>query len=193
MKRRYHFPFFDRRPSSLPKGERFPKLILKVAQQCEMAVVVVSKEYFTSKWPMIELNTFVQTRLMQEEQKLSTKLKILPLFYGLSVVEFGSKKRKTQWHRKWKDLAKKDSQIDVNEWKESLKVLGSFNGIEYHPNKKALEVFQEEIVNQICKEVVLDVKWDDSHVQGGSNICQVLYLHLKLGYMFLIAVRIILV
>ena len=54
LERHYHFPFFDRRPSCLPKGDRFPELILKAPQQCEMAVVVVSKDYFTSKWPMIE-------------------------------------------------------------------------------------------------------------------------------------------
>jgi hypothetical protein len=46
-----HFPFFDKRPSSLPKGKRFAKLILKAAQQCQMAVVVLSEDYVTSKWP----------------------------------------------------------------------------------------------------------------------------------------------
>ena len=57
---RGHSPFFDKLPSSLPKGERFAELILEAAKQCEMAVVVVSEEYFTSRWPMIELHSFAE-------------------------------------------------------------------------------------------------------------------------------------
>ena len=71
----YHFAFFDERDSSLPKGERFPELILRAAGQCRMAVVVVSEEYFVSKWPMIELHAFVQARL-----RSNPDLKILPVF-----------------------------------------------------------------------------------------------------------------
>lgn len=78
----YRFPFIDRRISSLRKSERFAESILKAARQCEIGVVIVSEEYFMSKLPMIELDAFVQTRLMQEEGKLITKLKILPYFMG---------------------------------------------------------------------------------------------------------------
>ena len=42
----YHFPFFDRRKFSLPKGEKFLELILKATQKCQMAVMVVLEEYF---------------------------------------------------------------------------------------------------------------------------------------------------
>lgn len=98
-----------------------------------MGVIVVSEEYFLSKWPMIELDAFVQTWLTQKEQNLNTKLKILPLFYGLSLLEFGKEDRRATWYSRWEDLAKKDERININRWKRSLRVLASFNGIEYYP------------------------------------------------------------
>ena len=107
LKNSHSFPFFDKCPSSIPKDERFPQLILKAAQHCKMAVVVVSEEYFTSKWPMIELNTFLQEKL-----ESNPKLKILPLFFGMSVSEFHNISRKTQWFSEWEKWAKNDIQID---------------------------------------------------------------------------------
>ncbi|KAG0623537.1 hypothetical protein M758_3G181400 [Ceratodon purpureus] len=167
LEKRYYFPFFDKRPSSLPKGERFPELILNAARQCEMAVIVISEEYFMSKWPMIELNTFVQTRL-----EVNLKLKILPLFYKLLVDEFHNEKRREQWFGVWEDWAKVDERIKVDEWKKSLKILASFNGIECAGDLRAIEAYRENIVSNICTQVSPEIQWDDSHVQGRSNLCQ---------------------
>lgn len=69
-------PFFDQRNKSLPKGEEFPVRIFNAARKCVVAVVILSKEYVTSKWPMLELLTFV------EAQKFTNPdLKLLPVFY----------------------------------------------------------------------------------------------------------------
>ena len=58
-----HFPFFDKRPDSLPKGKEFPSLLFKAARQCWVAILVLPEEFFTrSKWPMVELNEFVQAQ-----------------------------------------------------------------------------------------------------------------------------------
>ncbi|KAG0611358.1 hypothetical protein M758_7G135500 [Ceratodon purpureus] len=167
LERRHHFPFFDRRASSLPKGERFPELILKAAQQCKMAVVVISEDYFASKWPMIELNAFVQAR-----SRSNTRLKILPLFYKLSVLEFGNEERRAQWFKKWEGWAQADVRININEWKEALKVLASFNGIEYNPILGGTQTYLKSIVTSICEEIHPDIKWYDSHVQGSTHLCQ---------------------
>ena len=168
LEKRHRFPFFDKRPSSLPKGERFPELILKAAQECQMAIVVVSDEYFKSRWPMIELHAFVQARFNS-----NPKLKILPLFYQLSVEEFRNEGRRDEWFREWEDWAKLDPQIDMDEWKEALTVLGSFNGIGYNGERGGLEDYLKAIVSNVCKEVCADIKWDDSHVQGKLYLCEV--------------------
>jgi hypothetical protein len=173
LERRFHYPFFDKRPSSLPKGEKFPPLILKATQQCEMAVVVVSEEYFMSKWPMVELNAFIQAR----KQKLNEKLQILPLFYGLSVSEFCEERRRERWYAQWESFASDYAQgrIKVDEWKDALSELGSFNGISYNRELKEIVAYENVIVSSICHSIQPDIKWDDSHVQGKSNICEVLH------------------
>ena len=127
------------------------------------------RRIFSIKVAMIELHTFVQTRL-----KSNTKLKILPLFYKLSVQELGNTKRRNQWFSVWKEWAKIDSRINIDEWKQSVEVLISFNGIEYNQNSEGIDAYLKCVVSNICKEVVPDIKWDDSHVQGRSNICKVL-------------------
>ena len=170
LESRHRFPFFDKRSSSLPKGERFPDLIKAAVAQCEMMVVVVSEEYFTSKWPIIELNGFMQAA------KKSKTLKILPLFFGLNVDEFSDSDRQEKWFKKWETMAKDDKRIDMDEWKESLKWFGGFNGLVYDRHSKEVVAYRKTIVSNICKAIPSDIKYDESHVQGRSKLCQVILL-----------------
>ena len=169
LESRHRFPYYDKRPSSLPKGERFPDLIKDAVAQCEMMVVVVSEEYFTSKWPMIELNGFVQAIKGKDNVK-----KILPLFYGLSVDEFFDSDRQEKWFMTWETMAKADDRIKVDEWKESLTWLGAFNGLVYDRHLKEVVAYRKEIVSNICEAIPSDNQYDESHVQGRSKLCQVM-------------------
>lgn len=86
-------PFFDKR--SLSKGEEFAQQIITAAQECEVAIVVISEEYFSrSKWPMLELAAITQA---------PSKPRILPLFLGLSCKEFKKSKRRERWFRIWEE------------------------------------------------------------------------------------------
>jgi hypothetical protein len=170
LERRHRYPFFDKRPSSLPKGERFPDLIKAAVAQCKMMVVVVSEEYFTSKWPMIELNGFMQAT------KKDPTLKILPLFFGLNVGEFSDGRRQKKWFKKWETMAKDDKRIEVVEWKESIRWFGGFNGLVYDRDSNEVVAYRKEIVSSICKSIPSDIKYDESHVQGRSKLCQVILL-----------------
>jgi hypothetical protein len=170
LESRHRFPFFDKRPSSLPKGVRFTNLIKSAVAQCEMMVVVVSKEYFSSKWPMIELNGFMQAT------KKDPNLKILPLFFGLNVEEFSDDCTQKIWFKKWETMAKADDRIKLGEWKESLKLLGAFNGSVYVRHSKEFFAYRKEIVSNICKSIPSDIQYDESHVQGRSKLCQVILL-----------------
>jgi hypothetical protein len=170
LERCHRFPFFDKRPSSLPKGERFPNLIKDAVARCKMMVVVVSEEYFSSKWPMIELNGFMQAT------KKDPNLKILPVFFELNVEEFSDSRRRKKWFKKWETMAKADDRIKVAEWKESLKLLGAFNGLVYERHSKEVVAYRQEIVSNICKAIPPDIKYDESHVQGRSKLCEVILL-----------------
>lgn len=91
-----HCPFFDQRPESLPKGEKFPELILDAARQCHVAVVVLSEDHLTSKWPMLELVTFVEA-----QRSFNTNLTILPLFYKLTVTDLEEQRANEQLMVMW--------------------------------------------------------------------------------------------
>ncbi|KAG0606625.1 hypothetical protein M758_9G156100 [Ceratodon purpureus] len=171
----HRFPFLDIRPRSLPLGERFVEHLLEAAQCCSLAVVVVSEEYFTSKWPMIELVEFVRAK-----SGPNPNLKILPLFLELSVSEFSDQTRQEGWFRKWAEWAEKDpSRINVNEYKKALKEVKAFNGMQFHQDRRKLASYQKNVVRTICKLVSPDVKWYDAHVQGRSNICEVYRKQIK--------------
>ena len=133
-------------------------------------VVVVSKEYFTSKWPMIELNGFLQAT------KKDPNLKILPLFFGLNVEEFSNDCTRKIWFEKWEMMAKDDDRIKLGEWNESLKLFSAFNGLVYERHSKELVAYRKEIVSNICKAIPSDIKYDESHVQGRSKLCKVILL-----------------
>ena len=119
---------------------------------------------------MIELNGFMQA------YKKDKTLKILPLFFGLNVGEFSDSARQEEWFKKWETMAKKDHRIKVGEWKECLKWFGAFNGLVYDRHSKEVVAYRKEIVSNICKSIPSDIKYDESHVQGRSKLCQLILL-----------------
>ena len=122
LERAKQSPFFDKRPHSLPTGEEFAPLICTAAQECELAVVVPSQEYFTrSTWPMMELVKIVR----------APGCSILPLFYRLSCKEFKNSKRRERWFRVWDGWSKSDNRISLDVWKDALRALEGRNGMEY--------------------------------------------------------------
>ena len=156
--------FFDKDPLSLPHGESFPNHILEAAQNCEVAVVVISESYFKRKWPMIELAEFVSSQSQFPK-------KILPLFYKLSVEEFKDPKRQDKWFKEWKNF--KDSRIDekmLETWKGALRSIYSLNGIEMIRGEGELS-YRETIVRAICDMVSPVIEFDVSHVECKDRIC----------------------
>ena len=58
-----HYAFFDKRLDCLRKGEKFYPPLMKAAEECLVAILVLSDEFVTkSKWPMMELNMFVKAQ-----------------------------------------------------------------------------------------------------------------------------------
>ena len=55
------------------------------AWKCEVAVVILSKRFLTSKWPMTELIEFVDTKklrlLNKPNSNYNPNLKVVPVFY----------------------------------------------------------------------------------------------------------------
>jgi hypothetical protein len=145
LQRYDRYPFFDKLQSSLPIGEKFPKLIFDAIDQCQVGVLVLSAEFFMkTKWPMLELNAMVK-----EFEKPNSRLRIIPLFYCISLADFKDLGNQSQWMSQWKKWAGNDKCIDVEEWKKSLRTLESINGLMMKEGMGDVK-FREEIVREIC-------------------------------------------
>jgi hypothetical protein len=189
IERHDRYAFFDKRRDSLPIGCNFPKLIFEAINQCQVAVVVLSEEFFSrSKWPMLELAALVKRKIQDQ------RLTIMLVFLGLTHAQCRDKLNHERWMRIWQGWANVDSRIDLREWQVALKVFGHTNGICVN------EVLDEvkcrgDIVEAVCKKVPPRTRWDDSHVQGRARLCMVRFysyntsikriedyeFHLKLG------------
>jgi hypothetical protein len=168
LQRYDRYPFFDKLRSSLPIGEKFPKLIFDAIRQCQVGVLVLSEEFFMkSKWPMLELNAMVK-----EFEKPNSRMKIIPLFYCISLVDFKDSKNRSRWFSLWEEWASVDKRIHVEEWKKALRTLESINGLVMKEGMGGVK-FREDIVEEICGMIPRETNWDDSHVQGQSRSCKV--------------------
>lgn len=169
LERCQYYPFFDKRPDSLPKGKRFPRLVFQAARQCHVAILILSEDFFTcTKWPILELEAFVEC-----QKKMPQKVTILPVYLGLSRKECTKNEaRRLHWLSVWREWAKSDDKIDVGQWEDALKVLGPLNGIEYKESLGEV-VLREQIVSAIHTLVPPEKTWSDAHVQGRTRICKV--------------------
>lgn len=161
-------PFFDKRPDSLPKGERFPELIFEAAKKCLVAVVVLSKEFFISKWPMLELVAFVKAK-----KSVNPTLKILPLFYNLRAKDFEDQQIRKDVISLAEYLAKVDGRINPQEWKDSIDVLKSTNGEDYTNFGGSEVAYRKAILASICKMCKPNVQFDLSSMEGKDRMCNV--------------------
>ncbi|KAG0606394.1 hypothetical protein M758_9G137800 [Ceratodon purpureus] len=166
LERLQYCPFFDKRPESLPKGQKFPELIFQAAQQCRVAVLILSEEFFTkTKWPMLELEAFVQS-----QNKNPQRIAILPVYLGLSRDECTKNEtRRLNWVSVWQNWAEDDKRIDVSKWERALKVLSPSNGIEYVQSLGEVAL-REQIVSAVRRLVPPENTWSATRVQSRTRI-----------------------
>ncbi|XP_057849514.2 uncharacterized protein LOC131060353 [Cryptomeria japonica] len=132
--------FFDEDRESLPVGENFPSRILEAAKACKVAVLLLSKDFLKSKWPMIELSAFVKAR-----DTTNPKLIILPLFFLISPDYL---KNITEDNKKWRQL--KMSEKERAEWHQALKAIRPITGLLFAEGGNEVQ-FRDKIVREICK------------------------------------------
>ncbi|KAG0600756.1 hypothetical protein M758_11G058300 [Ceratodon purpureus] len=162
------YPFFDKRPDSLPIGENFPHHIFAAIKQCQVGIVILSEDFFTrSKWPMIEL-----VAMVKEARTRVLSFKIIPVFLSISLDEFCNPTKRKEWVSCWQELAMKDKRVNVEEWEEALRYLQPVNSMVY--DKLGEVKFRRAIVEEICKVVLPRTRLEDSYIQGKSRLCKVI-------------------
>ena len=119
IERQDRYPFFDKSRDSLSIGCNFPNLIFQAINQCQVAVVVLSEEFFSrSNWPLLELAALVRRKTHDP------KLIIMPVFLGLTHAQCRDKLNHERWMRVWQGWAETGSRIDSREWQAALEVFG---------------------------------------------------------------------
>ncbi|KAG0556527.1 hypothetical protein KC19_11G060000 [Ceratodon purpureus] len=162
------YPFFDKRPDSLPIGENFPHHIFAAIKQCQVGIVILSEDFFTrSKWPMIEL-----VAMVKEARTRGLSFKIIPVFLSISLDEFRNPTKRKEWISCWQELAMKDKRVNVEEWEEALRYLQPINSMVYDGLGEVK--FRRAIVEEICKVVLPRTRLEDSYIQGKSRLCKVI-------------------
>ena len=111
--------FFDNWSDSLPKGEPFH--IFQAIQQCQVEVLL--EEFFSSRWPIIELVEMSKTKKLR-----NFGLKIMPIFLSIFHGECHSDTNHKQWLSLWCEWGQEDGRIKVEEWKATFKLLDHING-----------------------------------------------------------------
>ncbi|GLJ27276.1 hypothetical protein SUGI_0535420 [Cryptomeria japonica] len=132
--------FFDDDPQSLPLAEKFPARIFGAAKKCRIAVLVISKNFIHSKWPMQELSAFFKAKSSGK----NPHMKILPLFFMISPKSLSEI---TEDNQAWKDLGM-SAKIRV-EWHGALKKVRSIKGLVFK-EVEDLVGFRDKVVKAIC-------------------------------------------
>ena len=162
-------PFFDLRQHSLPKGKDFVPLIKKAARNCHVAVMVLSEEFLSSKWPMIELAEFHGA-----QQAGNPRLNMLPLFYKLAVKDLDETAIEERWMPKWRQLADEDARIIVADWIGAVRALRSPNGVVFGQRGVSEVGYRKDIVQSIFKLSPPDLLYGSSRkMVGYSRVCEV--------------------
>ena len=125
LKDENQFPFFDKASHSLKSGEEFASPILQAAKECEVAIFMLTEQFLTNKWPMLELLTCIEA-----QKKGNPGLKLFPvLFDGL---KFEDLHEISRWEKTWEILEEstkeKPAKITVENCKVAVHKLRSTFG-----------------------------------------------------------------
>ncbi|XP_059065928.1 disease resistance-like protein DSC2 isoform X1 [Cryptomeria japonica] len=153
--------FFDEDPQSLPIGEDFPPRIFEAAKTCRVAVLLLSKEFLESKWPMLEASTFVKAR------HTNPSFQILPLYFMIAPEAL---KQITVDNEKWKGFG--ISEETRVEWHKALNVIRPINALKFSEGGNELE-FRDKIVREVsCRLLKQSRRYHVPFMQGEERMCQ---------------------
>lgn len=114
--------FVDQDSKNTTNNELFKTAILETMEHhCQLAIIVLSKGYLTSKRSMLELSTFWKWKSTN-----NPSLKVFPLFYKLT----SSDLYKREWYKSWNQLVQ-DGEVQEEEtflWGKTVRsLLGAQN------------------------------------------------------------------
>ena len=166
-------PFFDKASHCLKRGEVFAPPILKAVKECKVAIFIVTEQFLTSKWPMLELLTCIDA-----QKKGNPGLKLFPvLFEGLN---FEDLKETSRWEKTWETLEKlekstkhKSAKISVENCKEAVRTLRSTLALRFESFQGSEVKLRKAIVKDTLKLLALPPDIYIGDIQGVDRLCKV--------------------
>ncbi|KAG0607590.1 hypothetical protein M758_8G040700 [Ceratodon purpureus] len=179
LTRRYdgqHRVFYDE--YSIKHGESISSTIMKNAKTCDLAVAVLSEEYFTrSKPPMLELAASFKASKHGNGVPC-----LLPVFLGLRPEHAKEYSRQLVWKSKWEEWElnekmnintssrSKTKRVEPLIWKEALDQLLDTRGPVYKPhvhgNTSVFAEFVAEVIGEKLDELCGSYKLQDCMQQN---------------------------
>ncbi|XP_059066932.1 uncharacterized protein LOC131030144 isoform X1 [Cryptomeria japonica] len=153
--------FFDEDRESLPLGEDFPSRIFEAAETCRLAVLLLSKEFLQSRWPMLELSTLVKVT------DKNPNFKIVPVFFMITPEAL---KQITADNENWKEFG--ISEATRVEWHDALKKIRQKNGLKFSEGGNEVE-FRDKIMKEIwSKHPTASPRYHVPCMQGQLRMCK---------------------
>ncbi|XP_075649477.1 TMV resistance protein N-like isoform X2 [Castanea sativa] len=128
----------------LERGKVISLELLKVIEKSQFAITVLSKNYATSKWCLIELAKIIGCKKEME-------MTVLPIFYH---VEPSEVRHQTGTIGEAFSKHEKDQKAnieDVQTWKDALRDVGNISG--WHVDNRLHSIVIQEIIARILREL----------------------------------------
>ena len=166
-----HYPFFDREHHSLEIGKEFPPRIFQAAKECKVAVIILTEQFLRSKWPMLELLTFVDA-----QKEFNREMHLFPvLFNGLKVEDL----HEHLWREEWEKLVMLDSEgkhpsrLTLEKCAEALRKLRKVNMLDIKNYNGSYYRLCKAIVESALRLLPQDSDSDMKDIQGAGRLCEV--------------------
>jgi hypothetical protein len=143
--------FIDRQ---MKKGTLFPPELLQQIESTDVALVVVTEEYFQSWWPMWELVKFVELYMKNTQ---APKVRVLPLFYKLTTRQVRSFLSEQGLEEQWRGMSTESHPIDVQEYRRAVETLCILNGIEYNFKDYSHDAEYIEVILREVRKIYVEV------------------------------------
>ena len=135
-----------------------------------MAVVVLSPEYMTAKWPMMELNAFYMA-----QSSTRPELILFPVFYKLEPGDLSDTSKLGAWEEEWKKHQKEDTsgRIDIESWTKAVRQLRGINGLRFSDFGRSEVSYRARLVEEVYGKLKPCLGYDLSDIQGCNRFSEV--------------------
>ena len=146
--------------SGMKMGVDFTKEIKEELWKADLGIVILSDEFFHSRWCMLELKELVELHNKKRVQ-------VLPVFYTITPDQVRDFLRDQRWEDDWRRMSTASHPINVGDYREAVNTLCNIHGMRYPYNSRNSEPRYGEDVLAKVKEIYYE-KYPDVRLANGN-------------------------